>query len=166
MIYRVVQKNLIMFESSRPLSAQCPRQPMNSPSALTEHVSLNLARFFFARPCKKYVLEKQSHFPRIGNEMAKAIYGNSGHLLGRAQICLISSGRVVLDWMNQTESKNLTLLDIQHSPILRYQQPSPSPWETCWLFFISIDPFFFDFLLSLIFLPLSMKICPLLFPLS
>ena len=46
MIYRVVQKNSIMFESSRPLSAQCPRQPMNSPSALTEHVSLNLAGIF------------------------------------------------------------------------------------------------------------------------
>ena len=27
------------------------RLPMHSPSALTKHVSLNLARFFFARPC-------------------------------------------------------------------------------------------------------------------
>ena len=45
--YRVVQKNSCMFESSRPLSAHWPRQPTHSPSALTEHVSLSLAEFFF-----------------------------------------------------------------------------------------------------------------------
>ena len=48
--YWVMQKNSCMFEFSRPLSAHWPRHPMHSPSALTEHVSLNLARFF-VRPC-------------------------------------------------------------------------------------------------------------------
>ena len=49
--YRVMQKRSCMFEFSRPPSALEPRQPMHSPYALTEHVSLNLAGFFLARPC-------------------------------------------------------------------------------------------------------------------
>ena len=43
--YRFVQKNSCMFECSRLLFAHWPRQPMHSPSALTEHVSPNLAGF-------------------------------------------------------------------------------------------------------------------------
>ena len=39
-------KNSCLFEFSRPHSAQWPRQPMHSPSALTEHVSPNVAGFF------------------------------------------------------------------------------------------------------------------------
>ena len=58
LMYRVMQKNSCMFESSRPLSAQWARQPMHSPSALTEHLSPNLARVFFARPCIAQFLHK------------------------------------------------------------------------------------------------------------
>ena len=35
-----------MFEFSHPISAHWSRQPMHSPSAVTEHVSSNLAGFF------------------------------------------------------------------------------------------------------------------------
>ena len=55
--YRVVQKNSCMFESSRPLSAHWPRQPMHSQSALTEHVSLNLARFFLLDPVHRWKID-------------------------------------------------------------------------------------------------------------
>ena len=48
--YRVVRKNSCMFELSRHLTAHWQRQPMHSPSALTEHMSLNLARFFLLDP--------------------------------------------------------------------------------------------------------------------
>ena len=41
-----------MFEFAAFLPPTNLGLPMHSPSALTEHVSLNLARFFFARPCK------------------------------------------------------------------------------------------------------------------
>ena len=45
--YSVVQKNSSMFEFPAILLPTNLGQPMHSPSALTEHVSLNLARFFF-----------------------------------------------------------------------------------------------------------------------
>ena len=45
-IYRVEQNNSCMFEIAAFLPPTNLRQPMHSPSALTEHVSLNLAWFF------------------------------------------------------------------------------------------------------------------------
>ena len=53
-MYRVVQKNSCMFECSRSLYAHWPRQPMHSQSALTEHVSLNLARFLLLDPVRAW----------------------------------------------------------------------------------------------------------------
>ena len=50
-LYSVVQKNSCMFEFPAFLPPTNLGLPMHSPSALTEHASLNLARFFFARPC-------------------------------------------------------------------------------------------------------------------
>ena len=50
MLYRVVQKNSCMFEFSLPSSAHCLRQPMHSPSALTELSSPNLAGTFSHNP--------------------------------------------------------------------------------------------------------------------
>ena len=47
-LYSVVQKNSSMFEFPAFLLPTNLGQPMHSPSALTEHVSLNLAWFFFA----------------------------------------------------------------------------------------------------------------------
>ena len=44
--YSVVQKNSSMFEFAAFLLPTNLGQPMHSPSALTEHVSLNLAWFF------------------------------------------------------------------------------------------------------------------------
>ena len=55
--YRVVQKYSCMFEFSCSLSAHWPRQPMHSAPALTEHVSLNLARFF----CSTLYLATKPH---------------------------------------------------------------------------------------------------------
>ena len=45
-VYSVVQKNSSMFEFPAFLPPTNLGLPMHSPSALTEHVSLNLARFF------------------------------------------------------------------------------------------------------------------------
>ena len=45
-LYSVVQKNSSMFEFAAFLLPTNVGQPMHSPSALTEHVSLNLAWFF------------------------------------------------------------------------------------------------------------------------
>ena len=54
--YTVVQKNSFMFEFPAFLPPINLELPMHSPSALTEHVSLNLARFFFARPCSVRII--------------------------------------------------------------------------------------------------------------
>ena len=51
-LYRVLKKNPV-FEFSRLLSSHWPGQLMHSPSTLTEHVSLNMAGFFF-HPCKMH----------------------------------------------------------------------------------------------------------------
>ena len=48
--YSVVQKNSCMFEFPAFLPPTNLGLPMHSPSALTEHVSLNLARFFLLDP--------------------------------------------------------------------------------------------------------------------
>lgn len=45
------KKNSCTFEFPAFLPPTNLGLPMHSPSALTEHVSLNLGRFFFARPC-------------------------------------------------------------------------------------------------------------------
>ena len=50
-VYSVVQKNSSMFELPACLLPTNQGQPMHSPSAMTEHVSLNLAWFFFALCC-------------------------------------------------------------------------------------------------------------------
>ena len=52
LMYSVVQKNPCMFEFSASLPPTNLGLPMHSPSALTRHMSLNLAKFFFTRPCK------------------------------------------------------------------------------------------------------------------
>ena len=44
-----------MFEFSAFLPPTNLGLPMHSPSALTEHVSLNFTRFFFARPCSSFM---------------------------------------------------------------------------------------------------------------
>ena len=48
--YSVVRKNSSMFEFPAFLLPPNPGQPMHSPSALTEHVSPNLAGFFLLDP--------------------------------------------------------------------------------------------------------------------
>ena len=53
-IYSVVQKNSCMFEFPAFVPPANLGLPMHSPPALTEHASLNLARFFFARPCIQF----------------------------------------------------------------------------------------------------------------
>ena len=58
--YRVVQKKSCMFEYSRPLSAHWSRQPIHSPSALTEHVSSNLAGIFLLDPVNEVMLIRSS----------------------------------------------------------------------------------------------------------
>ena len=58
-IYRPVQKKSPLFEFPAFLPPTNLGLPMHSPSALTEDVSLNLARFFLLdpvpRPSQKYV---------------------------------------------------------------------------------------------------------------
>ena len=53
-VYSVVQKNSCVFEFPAFLPPTNLGLPMHNPSALTEHVSLNLARFFLLDPvaCK------------------------------------------------------------------------------------------------------------------
>ena len=48
----MVQKNPCMFEFPAFLLPTNLGLPMHSPLALMEHVSLNLARILFARPCR------------------------------------------------------------------------------------------------------------------
>ena len=50
LLYSMVQKISCMFEFPAFLPPTNLGLPMHSPSALTEHVSLNLARFFLLNP--------------------------------------------------------------------------------------------------------------------
>ena len=65
LIYSVVQKNSCLFEFPAYLPPTNVGLPMHSQSALTEHVSLTLARIFFARPCTsitKVVIQTYQEF--------------------------------------------------------------------------------------------------------
>ena len=59
-LYIVVQKNACMFEFRAFLPPMNLGLQMHSPSALMEHVSLNLARIFFSRPCRANTQPKLS----------------------------------------------------------------------------------------------------------
>ena len=58
-MYSVVQKNSRMFEFTAFHPPTNLGLPMHSPSALTEHVSLNLARFFLLDPVYRNISWKQ-----------------------------------------------------------------------------------------------------------
>ena len=65
-IYSVVQKNSCMFEFPASLQPTNLGLPMHSPSALTEHVSLNLARFFLLNPVlTKLDFKAANQFPLL-----------------------------------------------------------------------------------------------------
>ena len=56
-IYSVVQKISCMFKFPAFLPPTNLGLPMHSPSALTEHVSLNLARWFLLNPVHRIILK-------------------------------------------------------------------------------------------------------------
>ena len=61
------EKNSCMFEFPTFLPPTNLGLPMHSPSALKEHVSLNLARFFLLNPVLIGVEEMNDLFPEVTN---------------------------------------------------------------------------------------------------
>ena len=73
-LYRVEQNNSFMFEIPAFLLPSNLGQPMHSPSALTEHVSLNLAGFFLLDPVCLPIKGLRIGLERLSISIDKVVY--------------------------------------------------------------------------------------------
>ena len=106
MVYRVVQKNSCIFEFSLPTSAHWLRQPMHSPSALTELSSPNLAGTFSYNPVHKEVEDNVLCIPNRGSDGCNHAPAISARPAVVKVVLVIASTLVSWEWTSRWYSTN------------------------------------------------------------